>query len=529
MCCTVRKIYTVCAHYREANQACARRKGRRRSWNVWSKFSSCKKSISTEIKFGFCRECRSFYQGYITKDVGAILNYWAYKNRHGYSDPVPAHLVPADVVFGYPAVNEESKLIRYELMAILYQLPWRIKNMNDWMRKLEEIRNLTLNWAAEPPPPPPFSTTPCHPGGSPSRYERQPISTPPLRRSKDGIDYTILSACRPRKPAPKRERNTFKSETMKARNGPILDKPQRELPDAHMETLRRLCGRVNNKDFNSWQSRDSMLKWSPRNSTCSLSSSHTRNTSTRHNKRSSSTANIIIKVQGATSKRRSRQRRRSSGCVSNDTTASATGTSAVEVGVVEGDSKNTFNDNVDAEWPLGGESSDPKPSEVPSLARHDSSLYQQSRFGASSASEHRVGSLALEPANPHNNNNNNNKLEAIEEEEIIDDLIDLYGGNEDPVPLRSPSPAPSEDAKPFDFDAYTDSLYSTDEKAEPERESDKPCMFARLQQVLSPTSSTLKGVHAALRLSVVSEDETAAEADKHAALPITITDMGKWV
>jgi hypothetical protein len=166
MCYISRKIYTVCAHSSLGELIeCRVHKDKRAKWPIvytglcvarGLSFWRCRsRSEATEIVYGFCPNCRDFYRGFNTRDVSAILNYWAFKNRHGYSTCVPATMISADEVFGQPPPLEESlKQPRCELIALGNQLPPNLKLLDspvDWLRRLEGIRKSTLEWAEQGP------------------------------------------------------------------------------------------------------------------------------------------------------------------------------------------------------------------------------------------------------------------------------------------------------------------------------------------------------------------------------------------
>lgn len=162
MCYTSRKVYTVCAHSEVENRWCGAQKARRERWRfldtpglcVGSDLRCCHQSDeTTEAIYGFCYECRDFYRGLNTRDVNTILNYWAAKNRHGYSTKVSATLISADEIFGRPSpALEEVSRARCELVALGRELPCRdLESPVDWLQRLERIRQSTLDWAQQRP------------------------------------------------------------------------------------------------------------------------------------------------------------------------------------------------------------------------------------------------------------------------------------------------------------------------------------------------------------------------------------------
>ncbi|GAB1311795.1 hypothetical protein MFIFM68171_02005 [Madurella fahalii] len=161
MCHVSRKVYTVCAHGKAGEtRECEAQNDRKERWGFLETTGFCvgfdllrcrRYGETTEVVYGFCRECRDFYRGFNTRDVNAILNYWAYKNRHGYSTSVSAKLISADEVFGRPPPALEAvNRARCELVALGRELPCSdLETPIDWLQRLEKIRRSTLDWARQ--------------------------------------------------------------------------------------------------------------------------------------------------------------------------------------------------------------------------------------------------------------------------------------------------------------------------------------------------------------------------------------------
>lgn len=130
MCYINSKAYTVCAHAKVeggpfvcwGDGTVEQQHGVDESGNWRVSGPSCwPLARTTELVYGFCGGCISFYRGFETRDVSAILNYWA---ARGYSASVPAGSISADDVFCGLDPNEDlAKRPHYELVALGIAFP----------------------------------------------------------------------------------------------------------------------------------------------------------------------------------------------------------------------------------------------------------------------------------------------------------------------------------------------------------------------------------------------------------------------
>jgi hypothetical protein len=191
----------------------------------------CRPVERVRLKYCFCKDCRESYRGYDTSTVGAVLNYWAYKNARGYSFSVAASMVPAQMVFGRLAPNfADPKLPRCELIALDKALP-RIpfEAPAKWLLRLEEARAVTLELA-------------------------EALSCKMARRRASGItgsgDVVRLQPriTRPRSIYP--YALVLGAETEESEPQKIVAelRPRQHdtaaSPQVHLETLQRLCGEI---------------------------------------------------------------------------------------------------------------------------------------------------------------------------------------------------------------------------------------------------------------------------------------------
>ncbi|KAK4124872.1 hypothetical protein N657DRAFT_689268 [Parathielavia appendiculata] len=156
MCYITKNVYTVCAHTRMGGLVeCEHQKARNERWEDGSfclTLLSCRPVEQTKLKYWFCDGCREHYDGCDTMTVEAVLNYWAFKNAHGYSSSVSPKLIAAESVFGSraPARKDDPKHPRRELMALGKVLPRKpFETPVAWLQRLEEARTLTLELAAK--------------------------------------------------------------------------------------------------------------------------------------------------------------------------------------------------------------------------------------------------------------------------------------------------------------------------------------------------------------------------------------------
>ncbi|KAL2017383.1 hypothetical protein VTK56DRAFT_2263 [Thermocarpiscus australiensis] len=237
MCYISRKIYTVCAHTREGELVeCRAQKHRIQQRQNAGFCNGIRLSLSkcwplaqtTEMIYGFCEDCRCFYKGHNTGSVNAILNYWAFKNSQGYSVSVPAHLVPADEVFGRPAsVIAALKQPRGELLALGNELPRKRQETTlEWLQRLEGIRRSTLGWAGNP----------------------SPGSWPQNSHLSADVDSGVLRfgprAISPMSAYPYAHVSGPTEEPSVTQETAAVSHDTRGAPQVHLETLRRLCGGI---------------------------------------------------------------------------------------------------------------------------------------------------------------------------------------------------------------------------------------------------------------------------------------------
>ncbi|KAK4102204.1 hypothetical protein N658DRAFT_485561 [Parathielavia hyrcaniae] len=156
MCYIVKNVYTVCAHTKMGGLVeCEYQKARNEQWDEASccqKLLSCRPVEQTKLKYWFCGDCREHYAGFNTITVDAVLNYWAFKNAHGYSSSVSPKLIPANLVFGSkaPAAQDNFEHPRRELVALGKELPRKMfETPVAWLQRLEEARARTLELAAK--------------------------------------------------------------------------------------------------------------------------------------------------------------------------------------------------------------------------------------------------------------------------------------------------------------------------------------------------------------------------------------------
>ncbi|KAK3943129.1 hypothetical protein QBC46DRAFT_244030, partial [Diplogelasinospora grovesii] len=157
MCHLKRTVFTVCCHNTEKTYHCEAHRQRARGgyWRLCWPTQCSRKEETTAITYGFCPDCELYYRPFNTRDVNAILNYWAFKNDRQWTAPVDAAQVPADKVFGRGDFGwDDPRQIRCELIMLANQCSRKVYSgdhglISDWIRKLENIRQSTLDWAEQ--------------------------------------------------------------------------------------------------------------------------------------------------------------------------------------------------------------------------------------------------------------------------------------------------------------------------------------------------------------------------------------------
>lgn len=161
---SVRRVYSVCGHWKEEDK-CPTKNNKSGLSRLLSRFGRAElpTRIGTVYLMGFCYCCRAAYnlEGSTLDLQYVILNYWAYKNWLGISDPVPPSRVPAAIVFAEPSSRlQHATNRRLEIVMLVNQLACTpfAGGVGELFHRLELVREKTLEWAASPPSP--FSYSP---------------------------------------------------------------------------------------------------------------------------------------------------------------------------------------------------------------------------------------------------------------------------------------------------------------------------------------------------------------------------------
>jgi len=164
-----RRVYSVCGHWQEDECPTTEVNKPGTLSRLLNRFSRRELPTRTETIYllGFCKLCRTEYnvEGSILDLQTVILNYWAVKNWLGLSDPVPASRVPTSIVFAEPSSRfQHVTNRRLEIAMLANQLacaPFS-GSLGDLYRRLELVRERTLQWAAGSPSPSPSSPGRSH-------------------------------------------------------------------------------------------------------------------------------------------------------------------------------------------------------------------------------------------------------------------------------------------------------------------------------------------------------------------------------
>ncbi|KAK3330918.1 hypothetical protein B0H66DRAFT_81253 [Apodospora peruviana] len=161
-----KRVYTVCGHGRQETVCPAselrggQKDGLLTSCARW--YKRLNDRPRTEFVYGFCRHCRNWYQLEKRVDVdmlSVVLNYWSFKNRMNWPEPVSAAQIPESEIFGRPApIMQHAMTNRLELVMLGNQLASRPSvRTGELMDRLENVRTKTLEWTAwfKPPLSPP--------------------------------------------------------------------------------------------------------------------------------------------------------------------------------------------------------------------------------------------------------------------------------------------------------------------------------------------------------------------------------------
>ena len=110
----------------------------------------CSEESSTELVYGFCPPCCSFYCWFDTITVDFILKYWACR---GYRGPVPTEFIHPNQIFfkeTTTSIYQERRRPRGELVALGEVLPRQEgETLGQWISRLEMVRDMTLDWAEQ--------------------------------------------------------------------------------------------------------------------------------------------------------------------------------------------------------------------------------------------------------------------------------------------------------------------------------------------------------------------------------------------
>lgn len=148
-----RRVYAVCGHWQE--DKCSTQNNKSSIGKLLNRLARAELPTRTETVFilNFCPSCRAAYnlEGPNVDLQAVILNYWAFKNWQGLSEPVPASRVPASILFSDPSSRfQHATNRRLEIAMLANQLACTPSagSVGDLYHRLELVRERTLQWAA---------------------------------------------------------------------------------------------------------------------------------------------------------------------------------------------------------------------------------------------------------------------------------------------------------------------------------------------------------------------------------------------
>lgn len=159
---SARHVYTVCGHWKQEDE-CPTSKNNKSGalGKFFNRFGGRAIPTRPETIYlpGFCEPCRIEYdvEGSPSNlDLHSlILNYWAFKNWLGISEPVPASQVPASIVFDPSSRFQYATNRRLEIAMLANQLACSPSSgsIGELLHRLEIVRETTLEWASSLPSP----------------------------------------------------------------------------------------------------------------------------------------------------------------------------------------------------------------------------------------------------------------------------------------------------------------------------------------------------------------------------------------
>ncbi|KAK4181226.1 hypothetical protein QBC36DRAFT_296943 [Triangularia setosa] len=200
MCQIGHKVYTVCTHVYEHSAPC--------TLTSRTRVRCANPEVVTGARFGFCQACRDFYEPLATDCPYFILAYWSYKADRGVKHAVHPSYVPHGELFWVSSdpVKEYQKRVhspRNDLSTLAKVFPrFRGETQDEYIERLQFIRHATLEWAGR---------------RRKERIQSEEVVYPPVKNSP--------------RPSLTPSKQLFEESVT------VRDPPQ-----AHDETLARLCG-----------------------------------------------------------------------------------------------------------------------------------------------------------------------------------------------------------------------------------------------------------------------------------------------